>query len=268
MQADDPFAHMEPIQVISTDLKSTKRKHMEWTVETFSTGRPSAPKTFSAPVTTYKSTAVTVPAFHEYVHLRNNVLTENNRKLLYWPYFADNQDYDSTKKDLWTELKNVFEMTNDDRPLYTQRRQQCLVLSPYIEAHLKEVGLNWDDILLWYLAREDKIKSVALSRTENTELESLLIARRARHEKDFDREKEKWRAISARLPTPTLRKLQLSALVCTAFFDHHGFALWHLARQSEVARAHILTLIQDSKLVRPKGSEFRFSDQTCGICHE
>jgi histone-lysine N-methyltransferase EZH2 len=209
-----------------------------------------------------KPDATTVPFYKEIVYLRNNVLAENKRILLYNPYFADDQFKDNTKRTLETELEDVYDM-QDDRSLDLLHAEQYRVYGVHINRFIQELGISWDAVLYWFLASEEDI----MRRLENFagNIEPLLS------ERDLIREyrhKPKWQAVLKLLPDQDCDVLCLSALACKVFSTQQGFSMWQLARQSEIAQTHLRKAIQGSQANPEPKEEATFRAKTCRICYE
>jgi hypothetical protein len=253
---EDPFADMEPLQA-----PTGKAKSMTMVQEILLGSRTGIKKNLTVPITSYKSTAVDVPGFHEYVQLRDNVLTENNQKLPAVPYLAEDQHEDPEKRDLWRKLNEHYEvMENDERALINIRAEQARIHRYYMEDFLEEVGINWDHILFWILASEADLQQIAGS-------DALVNAREPYNEQSFSRERKTWSTVFKRLSKPPIRVLRLSALVCKTFSTNRDFGIWHIAQQSEVAQKHIMSIIERSEEASPTPA-FSFRTNSCRVCHE
>lgn len=256
LDTEDPFADMEPLQAPAGRTKS-----MTMVQEILLGARTGIKKTLTAPITSYKSTAVDVPGFHEYVQLRDSVLTENNRKLPAIPYLAEGQHEDPEKRDLWKKLNEHYEIfENEDRALINNRAEQTRIHRYYVQDFLEEVGITFNDVLFWILAPEAELQRIAGS-------DSLVNDREPYHDQSFNRERKSWSALFERLSKPSTRVLRLSALACRMFSAQRDFGLWHIARQSEVAQKHILSIIESSEEPSPD-VPFSFRTNSCRVCHE
>lgn len=271
---------MKPIQTTVRAATKAPKVHLIQEHLT-SSGKMSSRSYIAAPITHYRSEAPEVPYFHEYVTLRDNVLTENNRVLLYWPYFQEDLLEDIESKGMWVELEARFIMANEDRPRQVLQDVQCRLLSPYIERFFKELGISWEDVLFWLLAPESDITQIieAANQSADADFDSLLLARDIHCKEDFKRQKHRWDVVYSGLPTPSIRNLRVTALACTAFLHQAGLSMWHLARRSEPARYPTLWApvdpeaqgvhsdLPDDADEGKSAPSWEFKDTACRVCH-
>ncbi|KAF2192307.1 hypothetical protein K469DRAFT_620423 [Zopfia rhizophila CBS 207.26] len=272
LQSTTPFIDMKPIQHPTLPKGAEKEKVIKMTQEVVHSGRSqNGVKSYiSMPITPYKSTAVDVPFYHDYVGLRDNVLAENNRKLLYWPYFQEEELADLGKKGLWNELDEQFDMVNDKRPRHVLQAEQCRVHSPYVEKFLKDIDVPWENVLFWLLAQDEDINHINQTSNDlsSAEFEPLLLDRTPHCEEDFDRDRRRWKIVFSKLPKPSFRNLRLSALACSIFLRLCDFSMWHLARQSKAAQLQMPKDVRGSREVDNRNLEFTFRKSACRVCHE
>ncbi|KAF2131922.1 hypothetical protein P153DRAFT_285701 [Dothidotthia symphoricarpi CBS 119687] len=270
-----PFTNMSSIQTPFIN-KPTKERLGDITQEIFGTASSKdgvIRSSWNALRTTYKSTAIQVPPFTEYVSLKNNILTDNESKLLATPYF-DEASGSSTS--LLADLPLRYEMRHDENALLDLRAEQCRFYTDSVNAFLCEIGLTWDNVLYWLLAPSQAIKRINGSLAGNHSFERLLLERSAHHAENFQRDEEsreailfdrnsrKWRKFLLQLTEPTADKLRLVALACAAVLHECGFSIWYLVQQSKVMR-----LYKVGKTNHATGtSKFTYKETVCRVCHE
>ena len=145
IQTTSPFQNMSPIQVPFDRSANTKRM-LDMSQEVYVKAKPKDTVTKSglaAPPTKYKSDAPMIPPFKEYVSLRNNILADNESKLLATPYFQD-EDY-TGREILLDTLPYIYEMTHDENGPLDFRKEQCRFYKDAIEVFLSEIGIAWND---------------------------------------------------------------------------------------------------------------------------
>jgi hypothetical protein len=267
---DDPFADMATIS-FATSKKSLRLVAGNIAHDIFPASRSGGGgKTqISAPITTIKSNSVTVPSYREYVHLQKSVLVENNTKLLYWPYWGDEDDKDPKKAELWAELRERYEMLYENDPDRLLRKEQHLFYGPYVEVVLEDLRITWDHIFYWFLARVHEVKSILgdFIDVQDQEFRTLLDGREP-HNQTFNRSDPMWTKVLARIAKPSARMLWVSATLCSIFQDRTGISMWHLARQSERADYHMLGVMQDTQETQKHDTVFTYGMKTCRVCHE
>ncbi|OCK79858.1 hypothetical protein K432DRAFT_443585 [Lepidopterella palustris CBS 459.81] len=269
LQNESPFASMKSIQLPNLPRPAGQIPMMKLSQEVFSGRSSKGVRSYlSIPITKYRSTAVQVPPYTDYVSLRDNVLAENNRKLLYWPYFDDEEHEDLNKKGLWSELDQRFDMVNEHRPRRLLQAEQCRVYRAYTETFLEEIGIDWKHILFWLLAENTDIASIDVSLSMGWGIQSggmldtssFLLQREPHCVEDFNRGHKKWKAVFSNLPRPSVRELKLAAHACTAFLKSCGFSLWHIARLSNSAQLTRIEPLQHE-------AGFTYRSLACRVCH-
>jgi hypothetical protein len=276
IQHVSPFESMPPVQA-PWNKNTSNRGLPDITQEVYIKANPkdTVIKTalFVTP-TKYKSDAVKIPPFKEYVSLRNNILADNETKLLATPYFQDG-DY-TGRQALMKALPYMYEMTHDENGPLDLRKEQCRFYKDSIEAFLTEIGVAWNDVLYWLLASDEM-----LTRTNNTSpgselFEAVVLERSRYHIEEFKRDEElkkaelfnrsskKWRAFLPQLQQPTAGALRLAATACAAILQECEFSVWYLAQQSELVQDHISRKTQTGQTT--KRSTYR--EMMCGVCHQ
>ncbi|KAL1796875.1 hypothetical protein ACET3X_005415 [Alternaria dauci] len=228
----------------------------------------------AAPTTKYNSDAPMIPPFKEYVSLRNNILVDNESKLLATPYFQD-EDY-TGREVLLDTLPYIYEMTHDENGPLDFRKEQCRFYKDPIEAFLSEIGVTWNDILYWLLAPERTIIRINDSVPGNKRFE-VHILERSRYdveefERDgvakknvlFNRNDRKWREFFPQLNELSPSVLRLAATACAAVLQECQFSIWYLARQCEAVQNHVAKKTASGQAA--KQSTYR--EILCRVCHQ
>lgn len=278
MQTTSPFQNMLPFRM-EAQPKGSKGNFPYVTQELFTNFRPKSGKksAFASEITRFRSMAIDVPSFREYVSLQDNVLAENETTLLNWPYFLDEEP----RSDMEDELMIHYKMKNHEGHYPDLRSAQYQFYHGCIETFLWELGVGWQDVLYWFLASDSEIKGIndGQDGLGNADFEKLLLDRRPHceekrpHSKEnckdkpppdivvFDRNKTKWKTLLLTLPVPSTRRLRLSVLACSSFLKQCNFSLWHLARRCDVVQKGVLAHLQGTEA--PK---FDYRSAACRVC--
>lgn len=187
----------------------------------------------SVPITAYKSGTVDVPPYTTYVSLKQNVLAENNKQLLYWPYFGEDQNENKKKPGLGKELNERFDVVYEQRPHRMLRTEQSHKFGPYVDAILDELGCDYGAVLRYLLDPEPSLElGLEMSNLEMR----LWKSRDDSCRESFDRTKKRWVLVLSGLPPTPDSELALAGLACNAFLNVCGFSIWHIAKWSELAQ--------------------------------
>ncbi|USP82641.1 hypothetical protein yc1106_09915 [Curvularia clavata] len=276
IQHTSPFAHMPAIQM-SFDRNCASKGLPDIGQEIFIKAKPKDPvvrSTLSAPTTKYRSEAVIIPPFKEYVSLKNNILADNESKLLATPYFED-EDYES-RQALLDALPYMYELTHDEKGPLDLRKEQCRFYKTSIEAFLKEIGVTWDNVLYWLLAPDHTLKHINAS-ISGSESFSTVVLERSQYnieefERDgeiktttlFDRGDEKWRSFLLQLEEPSVLTLRLAATACAAVFQECEFSIWYLAEQSSSVQENVWRKTSSGK----NAAQSAYRQIVCRVCHQ
>ncbi|CAO2657552.1 Nn.00g036780.m01.CDS01 [Neocucurbitaria sp. VM-36] len=275
VQSVSPFVGIAPIQV-SFDKKPSSR-HRDISQEIFTKAKPKdiiVRSAWAAPTTTYKSEVVCIPTFKEFISLKDNILADNESKLLATPYFHDEDD-DSREK-LLKLLPHRYEMKHDEKGPLDLRTEQCRFYKDSIEAFLCKIGITWDDVLYWLLASERLIKLVNGGSPGAHQFEHLLLDRGKYESEAFERgetaqeavlflrDSKKWQEFLSQLQEPTAKNLRLSAIACAAVLKECAFSTWYLAQQSETILMHVSRKTKHA----PAVLDFKYRDVACRVCHQ
>ncbi|KAI4676224.1 uncharacterized protein J4E84_009621 [Alternaria hordeiaustralica] len=275
IQKTSPFENMRAIQV-PFDRANAKRL-VDMSQETFIKAKPKdtvVKSGLAVPTTKYKSDAPKIPPFKEYVSLRNNVLKDNESKLLATPYFQD-EDYRG-REVLLDTLPYMYEMTHDEKGPLDFRKEQCRFYDKAIEAFLSEVGITWNDILFWLLAQDEDLVRINDSLNGSKQFEAQLLERSRYHieefERDgepkkailFDRNNKKWEEFVAQLEEPIPSALRLAATASAAVFKECEFSIWYLAQQSKAVQS----LIRKKSAHEQSSKHSTYKKIMCRVCHQ
>jgi hypothetical protein len=258
VQLHSPFKKLQPIQ---TFVDNKGAKSMYFTQEIFTKARTKKGITskMTTPTTRYRSTTVNVPAFRGYVSLQNNVLAENEKSMLNWPYFNEDPG-----DDMIAELEAVYKMKNVTHKWHALLSDFHDFYGPSADALLADIGLTWEDVLYWYLAPEPDIHRLnnTLSHA-SVDFRSALLAREVKMDERFKRSAPKWQRLLKNLPQPTPHRLRLASLACLSFSKQTDFDLWHIARRSRFLREEISKRLEGN---RDGQLGFKYRKATCRVC--
>ncbi|OJD33641.1 set domain-containing protein [Diplodia corticola] len=262
-----PWKNAPPIQTRGPVKPGDTRPMNQKSQEVFPHGSKGIRSSISNPIDFYAVDTLPVPPYTNYVSLKQNVLAENHRTLLVYPYFDDNQDEDLAKKSLWDELQNRYNIVADElrlrRLLQAEKSWQ---LRSYADRILGEFGCGIEVVLRYFLLPPDELKRVMEEAVEPQHAQYLEKRRKEFILEEYDREKKKWRRIFDSLPPSRPNQVALAAMVCTAWAEVFKFSFWHIARRTPLAQP------MDSRS-RPQledaggYSDFSYRDFACRVCH-
>lgn len=268
LQKESPFASMKPVQTSCSAKTSTTGVATVVQQDVFADRNNKGVKSyFSVPATTYRSDAAEVPPYTSYVSLKQNVLAENNKQLLYWPYFSETQNQDKGKAGLWRELNQRFDIVYEKRPHLMLRTEQSHKFGPYVDGILEELGCDYGAVLHYLLDPELFLKSeIGMSETDM----QIWNSRDESCTEGFDRTKKRWVLVLSGLPPTSDRESALAGLACNAFLKICGFSIWHIAKRSELAQlsADRSTRYSNAACETPttdSGAPYR--TLACRVCH-
>lgn len=276
IQHTSPFADI-PIVQMPFDRSWASKGLPDMAQEVFVKAKPKDTvfrSGLSAHTTKFRSEAVVIPPFKEYVSLKNNILADNESKLLATPYFED-EDYES-RRALLDALPFIYELTHDEKGPIDLRKEQCRFYKTGIEAFLSEIGVTWNEVLYWLLAPDDVIKQINASMSGSENFSSIVLERSQysieEFERDeelkettlFDRDDEKWQDFIAQLERPSATTMRLAAIACSAVLQECEFSIWYLAQQSDIVQNNIMRKTLSGK--NPDQSSYR--QIWCRVCHQ
>ena len=167
----------------------------------------------------YAIDGLKTPDYTNYVSLKQNLLAENNKTLLYEPYFNDNQSHEEGKQSLWDELRQRFMKVEEERPRRILQAQKSFQYRSYAEAFFQEIGCQMSDVLNYLLMPETELRSKLISAgLDDHKVDNLVLTVRPRScQEDFDRDKPKWLDVYDTLPDSTPDQLSNVCLACEAW---------------------------------------------------
>jgi len=181
------------------------------------------------PLTTYISKAISLPHHISYAGLATNMLAENDRKLLVWPYFEAGQE--PNPETFEAELKDRYTTGDPDgRPKSVKRFQKVQQIRPYIMRYLEELDVSLDDIV-----------------------EYLTDASM------YDKGKEEPLIMPSKLHDTGRHTCGNAAVICMVFSETFGFSMWDLA--SARYRELLYSQASISAAIAPNGPA------PCSVCN-
>ena len=275
IQSSSPFKGMPATQVPFDKVHGGGLRDI--TQEIFTNAKPKDIVTrsaWAAPTTKYKSEAVCIPLFKEYVSLTDNILADNESKLLTTPFFQHEDD--ESREKLLRVLPHIYEMKHDEKGPLDLRAEQCRFYKECLDVFLCEVGLSWKDVLYWLLAPNEVINNLNGSSPGGSQFKGLLLDRSKYHTEVFRRDditkksilfqrsSSRWKEFFSQLEKPTAKRLRLSAVACAAVFKECNFSIWYLAQQSETLLKHVSTKTRGPTST----SKFTYRSALCRVCHQ
>ncbi|KAF4540805.1 Set domain-containing protein [Lasiodiplodia theobromae] len=267
-QQEFPWPNATAIQTRGAVKTGESKPRNQKTQEVFSHGSSKGIRSIiSNPVDFYAVNTVPVPPYTNYVSLKQNVLAENHRTLMVYPYFDDNQDEDLAKKSLWDELQSRYNIVADElRRRRLLQAEQAWQLRSYAEKIIEELPMEMSDILAYFLLPSDALihnlqMEMSLKQTHCLENKRPLSCM-----EEFNRDKKKWRAVLENLPPTTVRGLAIASIFCPTWLEILKFSFWHIARRSSLAQPPPLGN-------RPQpgdtngSSDFAYRTLACRVCH-
>jgi hypothetical protein len=265
---------MPSIQV-SSELSSNKYRMKDISQEMFtrtSSKDPMLRSTWKVPVTTYKSTAIRIPNFKQYVGLKTSILANNISTLMTMPYLWDgNEGQDK----LLLNLPRKYDIKHDNNALWDLRREQCRFYHDAIDSFLKDIDITWNTIIYWLLAPDSHIRRITEASPEHRHSIITLLDRSAYSVEEFRRGGEKrkpklfehtakWEEFLQQLQEPTAAQLKLSAMACAAILAECEFSAWYMAQSSDIMENYI-----SMKTIAADGvPSFSYSSALCRVCHK
>lgn len=262
---DSPFAHMRAIDTINEPGSAIgpDEEVMAQVVHPATKGPkgPGAHKsTLSVRVTSFKTDGFQVPFYTHYVSASSNFRAENCDKLLYAPYFHDDQEQTPDLKGLETHLNEEYKNLVDKRPSYVQLLHKSAKWRPYVEAFLEEIGCCDGDVLRYLL---QPISDATAEMELDQKTLALWKTRDSLRKDDFDTDHPKWREVLKNLPPSTDKALAFAGIASHAFSKVANFDIWHVVRRSatvETARRALQPTTKPDPLTEIQST-------LCRICH-
>ncbi|TKA23268.1 hypothetical protein B0A50_07325 [Salinomyces thailandicus] len=212
------FANLKPLKLLPDDKASRQSGAVKMISETFHPGGKSTKKTLVV-----QPTIITpkddMPEYSYAVSIRNNFLAPNSTTLQHWPYFGDNFDYDEVEG-----LGEQYSLDVKDRPLKLLRLSQAEKYHPYADAALRELGLEWEDVIAFLLEAHPDVGN-------DPDALRALERRSESTAEEFCREHKRTAKVLSVLQPSTPDKLGKAAMLCDFFHKMAGLSLWHVARK-------------------------------------
>ncbi|EKG21255.1 hypothetical protein MPH_01398 [Macrophomina phaseolina MS6] len=262
-----PWPNAEPIQTRGPIKPGGPKVMVQKTQEVFPQGSKGVRSVMNNPVNSYATDAKPVPPYTSYVSLKQNVLAENRRTLMIYPYFDDYQDEDVSKKSLWDELRSRYNIVADElRRRRLLQAEQSWQLRSYAEKFLQDFGCPMKDILRYFLLPTSELIQTLTSELQPHEAKYLQERREESCKEEFDRERKRWRKVLNGLEESLPAKIAFAAVFCPAWLTVFGFSFWHIARRTSAAQQPAIKTSSQPESNR-KSSEFAYRDLACRVCH-
>ena len=262
VHASSPFTSLKPVSTRISG-KANEKEHVYLTQDVMydkSTNHKSVRSFLSVRVTGSKHERLTVPEYTSYVGLRQNVLAENDQKLLYWPYMGDNADETALQE----ELVDKFNPLIEDRDRRLQLAAQTQKYQPYVQDFLADLGCSMNDVLRFLL---EPVLSADGQLTDN--VKQAVLARDRYCKEDFDRSSKRLVLLLSKLPPSSDRAMAAAALACQSFANICKFNIWHVAWESIRDGSEARDTNDTSALenVATTETDFQYRHLGCRICH-
>ncbi|KAF2643347.1 hypothetical protein P280DRAFT_446843 [Massarina eburnea CBS 473.64] len=257
IQRSSPFKVLQPIQSVTVQPKEHFLSE-KFFIKSGKLDRPIKTTKMTIESTQFRTMAVDIPTFQEYVSLQNSFLAENVNELLNWPYFENDENTDKMEQNgIQEELQQSYRirdaashLTDDINRFY----------SPIAETFLSEIGINWEHVLFWLLASTSDIETINGHGSDSREFKKPLSKRNSKLTADCDG--FKWKYVLAVLPRTSLHQLRLAALAGSAFAQQTTFGIWQLARRSDPMRKAISCQLQGTT----EETSFDYRSAACRVC--
>ncbi|RPA92541.1 hypothetical protein L873DRAFT_183359 [Choiromyces venosus 120613-1] len=162
-----------------------------------------------------------VPKYHSYTTLRNNILSDDDEIMRYYPYLGDEAGDD--------EINQLSaEETFIDRTRATAeegKKDECAAMyTTFIHDFLHDLGLGFDAIVGYLVGDITGINNgISQTRSESLRISAL--------PNDFDLEDVKIKALRERLGTVTMEELEKAESVCRIFKQQTKISLWDVVKR-------------------------------------
>ncbi|KAG0644669.1 hypothetical protein HOY80DRAFT_996830 [Tuber brumale] len=162
-----------------------------------------------------------VPKYHSYTTLRNNILSDDDEIMRYYPYLGDEAGDD--------EINQLSaEETFIDRTRATAeegKKDECAAMyTTFIHNFLRDLNLGFDAIV-GYLVGDITGINNGISKPRSEALRAGALPN------DFDREDAKIKAIRERLGTVTMGELEKAESVCRIFKQQTKISMWDVVKR-------------------------------------
>jgi hypothetical protein len=275
LQSVSPFDKISPIQI--SYERGSKAPPKDFTQEVFTKASPKdtvVKSSWSVQSSRYKPAELCIPPFKEYVSLRNNILADNESKILTIPWLDD--DDEEAQKVLRDKLSLLYEIKYDLNATMDLRNEQCRFYTEVVDTFLADMNLTWDAILFWLLSPDKRILQISKSIDKHEDFEAVLLDRqsystelfhRAGDEKEavlFERDSDQWEDCMHQLKEPSAVQLRVAALASAALLSNCNFNPWYMVEQCKTMQDYVLSKTKAAEI----GSKISPRDVVCRICHE
>lgn len=211
------------------------------------------------PVTTYRSDAVSVPPYLNYIPIRRNILAENDRSLKYYPYFGE--DGPGKKSGLEKELEERFNNRIKHLPLRHWYAEQADKLMPYTTRYLEELGCSIEAVLYLLLDTDHPIEPAEGSSVTLHKWYARCFAT------ESVRTSQKWQNLFSSISRPEQQALARAELACKAFYSVTKLSLWYIVKTHEVTVNHLAQ--RQEKKTTPSATQglHTYTDLGCLMCY-
>lgn len=277
-QNTSPFAHLKPIQVLTSSLPPSSKGFEKTSQEVYPKPKIKSKEKsglLSVPTIRYDSKAPSVPYYKTYTSLQRNILIENNRELLVLPYLDDDAYNDVEKAELWNEIDDNFIRNDKHREDFLLRKHQRSKYTQYVESFLQDLGLEWENILHHFLSLEnhnfqgtqtsnEHVNTESHSNSDNSDSDSSEAVEG--RERPQGAEMNRWSRVLASINRDFNEKVEQSKLASEAFHQELGQSLWAYAKHSQHAQ-HLLAKATSNETAESDSSRPTYRDFACRICH-
>lgn len=235
--------------------------------------------TVAVPITPYSSTVKTVPYYVDYVNLGMSILAENEKRLLYQPYFSEDfqEDRNGQIEDLNEELDRRFYRFIEQRRAKQLETEVARKRYQYLESFWTDVGISPSHIVD-YLVSIDEAKAPAdadLAATyDTTDVKQALALRSKLWVDDHEPTHSKWVKYRSLRSEPTFTDLSKASLASSAFYKKTRSSIWNVVMLSpEVKRFMDESLAEDGisgadpSFRKFEGQSGTHRSVACRICH-
>ncbi|KAK7544412.1 uncharacterized protein J3D65DRAFT_18795 [Phyllosticta citribraziliensis] len=210
VSSKSPFASLKPKVSVKTDKDSRKV-----TGKRQYTPIGDKPSSFHGTVTRFASTSVQVPSYKGYVSLSQNILAPNNKNVLVLPCFSDDQN----DSELTEEMKEQFNMVNDQRHVENDYVEMCWQLFPYAPYALEKARCNFADVVNYYAMSVEEFKRILDTNSQAYGLHAQQVRNMEKWKKQACSKYPAHHKLLARLPKSTPDALARTSALCHAWFN-------------------------------------------------
>jgi len=210
------------------------------------------------PTTAYKSEAIDIPKYKNYIGLKRNILAKNDQKLIAWPFFEGEKEPPGTEA-MYKELKSGYTKGDPtDRHHHIFLRERSKQWAPYLQRAVHELGCTMSDVLR-YLLEARPVLNIEMSPEDTEKWHDRHV-----HEvpEMFEGRDETWDTVLSRLPPSMDKALAMAGLACVAFWVRLKFSFWHVVNLFFATRGVPMTFHGNVK--KPTSV---YTLLACRVCH-